>query len=280
MYRPVRRLLDLLWITRAQSSAVAAGGYFAGARLGVAPASLGSITLESSAVFMAIAAGFVWHDIQDRSIDAINNPTRPIPSARVSVRAAVVTASVLALSSVLLSLSVRSSLLLLCLSLCGSIVLYSSSVKRITVVKDLYVSVWCMIPFAAAAASQASLGRLLLPISCCVLVLVAREFVLDTRDVSGDNSLGTRTLAHRVGVKHTAWMASTLMVLGGAGMLVMTLRGEPEDWRWAMAATSAAPILVAAFVSATIRRATRLRTGIVAQLLLAWLTLQVVLVIR
>jgi len=84
----------------------------------------------SSSLYLA---GMVFNDVFDRAVDALERPKRPIPSGRISVRAAVIFGGILVASGLILSglASVSSLTVAGCLTLC--IFLYDGMLKSTVV---------------------------------------------------------------------------------------------------------------------------------------------------
>jgi 4-hydroxybenzoate polyprenyltransferase len=74
-------------------------------------------------------AGMVFNDIFDRDVDARERPKRPLPSGRVSVRAAVIFGIVLVVSGLALSSVVGANSLVIAASLTACIFLYDGLLK-------------------------------------------------------------------------------------------------------------------------------------------------------
>jgi len=74
-------------------------------------------------------AGMVLNDIFDREVDARERPKRPIPSGRVSLRAAVLLGAVLIIAGLVLSFGVGRNSLLLAVLLTACIFLYDGVLK-------------------------------------------------------------------------------------------------------------------------------------------------------
>ena len=69
-----------------------------------APVSLGSLLATSACLYLA---GMVFNDVFDRRVDAVERPQRPIPSGRVSLRAAVILGAILMIFGLVAAASLR-----------------------------------------------------------------------------------------------------------------------------------------------------------------------------
>jgi geranylgeranylglycerol-phosphate geranylgeranyltransferase len=164
--------------------------------------------------FLLTAASMTINDYYDRAIDAINEPSRPIPSGTVSEQQAL--GFVFALSAVGFVFAYFTSLLCLAVAIISWIVVatYVTVGKRSGLPGNFLVSTCVAIPFIYG--SLAVLNYV--PLSVVLFTLMAflsntgREITKGIVDVKGDKAEGIKTLAVRYGEKNAAGAAALFYV--------------------------------------------------------------------
>jgi geranylgeranylglycerol-phosphate geranylgeranyltransferase len=164
--------------------------------------------------FMLTAASMTINDYYDRVIDAINEPSRPIPSGLISVRESL--AFVFALSAVGFVFAYFTSVLCLVVAVFSWVVVvaYVTVGKRSGLPGNFLVSTCVAIPFIYGSVIVLSY----VPLSVVLFTLMAflsntgREITKGIVDVKGDEAEGIKTLAVRYGEKSAAFSASLFYV--------------------------------------------------------------------
>ena len=164
--------------------------------------------------FMLTAASMVINDYYDRGIDAVNEPTRPIPSGLVGAKEAL--AFVVALSAVGLVLAYFSSILCLIVAAIAWVITvsYVTVGKRSGLPGNFLVSTCVAIPFiygSIAITNGLQLNVLLFALMA-FLSNTGREITKGIVDVKGDSAEGVKTLAVRYGEKKAAVAAAVFYV--------------------------------------------------------------------
>jgi geranylgeranylglycerol-phosphate geranylgeranyltransferase len=164
--------------------------------------------------FMLLAAAMTINDYYDRAIDAINEPSRPIPSGLVSAREALV--FVFVLSVVGFVFAYLTSDLCFTVAIISWIILvtYVANGKRTGLPGNFLVSACVAIPFvygSMVVISQVQLNVLLFA-SMAFLSNTGREITKGIVDVKGDKAQGVKTLAVRYGEKKAAIGAAVFYV--------------------------------------------------------------------
>ena len=164
--------------------------------------------------FMLTAASMTINDYYDRSIDAINEPARPIPSGSVSTREALAFVSVL--SAVGFVFAYLTSVLCLVVAVISWVVVvtYVTVGKRSGLPGNFLVSTCVAIPFiygSIIVLSQVPLNVLLFTLMA-FLSNTGREITKGIVDVKGDKAEGIKTLAVRYGEKSAAVAAALFYV--------------------------------------------------------------------
>ncbi|MCX6680102.1 MAG: geranylgeranylglycerol-phosphate geranylgeranyltransferase [Methanothrix sp.] len=161
-------------------------------------------------VFLITGAGNAINDYYDREIDAINRPRRPIPSGRVSARAAFYYSLVLfavgclcagLVNQICLAVAAFNSLLL---------ILYARNLKATPLAGNISVAflTGSAFLFGGAAAGPAGLFANRIPFLLSFLVSMSREIAKDIEDMAGDRAGGARTLPILAGERTSAALAA------------------------------------------------------------------------
>jgi geranylgeranylglycerol-phosphate geranylgeranyltransferase len=168
--------------------------------------------------FTLCAAAMAINDYYDRVIDAINEPTRPIPSGAVNPKEAV--AFVVVLSAAGFVLAYLVSLLCLFVAVVSWVIVtvYLTVGKRSGLPGNFLVSACVATPFiygSITVANTVGLNVLLFALMA-FLSNTGREITKGIVDVVGDRAGGVKTLAVRYGEKAAAAAAAAFYVLAVA----------------------------------------------------------------
>jgi geranylgeranylglycerol-phosphate geranylgeranyltransferase len=164
--------------------------------------------------FLLCAAAMTINDYYDRRIDAVNEPTRPIPSGLVSSREALIFVGVL--TTVGLVLAYLSSILCLLVAAGAWIITvsYVTVGKRSGLPGNFLVSLCVATPFiygSIAITGGLQLNVLLFALMA-FLANTGREITKGIVDVKGDSAEGVKTLAVRFGERNAAIAAVVFFV--------------------------------------------------------------------
>jgi geranylgeranylglycerol-phosphate geranylgeranyltransferase len=168
--------------------------------------------------FTLTAASMTINDYYDRAIDAVNEPSRPIPSGSVSAREAL--AFVFILSAVGFVFTYLTNVLCLVVAIISWVVVvtYVTVGKRSGLPGNLLVSTCVAIPFiygSIIVVSHVSLSVLLFTVMA-FLSNTGREITKGIVDVKGDKAEGIKTLAVRYGERSAAVVAALFYVFAVA----------------------------------------------------------------
>jgi len=182
--------------------------------------------------FTFCAAAMVINDYYDRAIDAINEPSRPIPSGLVKTREALAFLVVLSAVGFLFAFLVS----VLCFAVAAaSLVItgtYLTVGKRSGLPGNFLVSACVAIPFiygSIVAVSWVSLNVVLFA-SMAFLSNTGREITKGIVDVKGDMAEGVKTLAVRYGEKRAAIAAAVFYVSAVVLTPIPLLLGLVSFW--------------------------------------------------
>jgi geranylgeranylglycerol-phosphate geranylgeranyltransferase len=164
--------------------------------------------------FMLTAAAMTINDYYDRVIDAINEPSRPIPSGAVSEKQAL--GFVFVLSVIGFAFAYLTSYLCLVVAIISWVVVvaYVTIGKRSGLPGNFLVSTCVAIPFiygSIAVLNNVQLSVLLFTLMA-FLSNTGREITKGIVDVKGDSAEGVKTLAVRYGEKNAAITAALFYV--------------------------------------------------------------------
>lgn len=154
--------------------------------------------------FTLTAASMVINDYYDREIDAINEPTRPIPSGSVQPREALTFASLLTgVGFVTAYLTNTTSILSLTIAVLSWVisVTYVTAGKRTGLLGNFLVSTCVAVPFiygSVAVLNTVALNVLIFA-SMAFLSNTGREITKGIVDVEGDKVMHIQTVAARYG---------------------------------------------------------------------------------
>ena len=159
--------------------------------------------------FMLTAASMAINDYYDRAIDAVNEPSRPIPSGTISIMEAL--AFVVFLSAIGFAFAFLVSLACLVVAVIAWIIVtaYVTVGKRSGLPGNFLVSACVATPFiygSLVATDQVQLNVVLFA-SMAFLSNTGREITKGIVDVKGDQAEGVKTLAVRYGEKAAALVA-------------------------------------------------------------------------
>lgn len=160
-------------------------------------------------------ASMAINDYYDRDIDAINEPSRPIPSGLIKPVEAVALAIIL--SSIGLISAALTNFLCLLLALFSWLVsvVYSTAGKRTGLLGNFLVSACVSMPFIYGGASIEGVIEpyTILFAALAFLANTGREVAKGIVDVEGDKIKGIKTLALLYGPKKAAQSASAFFIL-------------------------------------------------------------------
>ncbi|MEN2999018.1 MAG: UbiA family prenyltransferase [Acidilobaceae archaeon] len=176
------------------------------------------------------------NDIMDLEADRVNAPWRPLPSGKVSVKAAWAASASYVLLSLLLSLTLQPVPLffLLTLSFLAAANAYNFGAKRVLLLGNLLVALLTSFPIAVGALlatfrlesyQQELLARAALYTLMAFLSVLGREVAKGIPDVEGDRRSGVRTVANVYGEEFAARLAALIYGSSIAASLLPPLLG-------------------------------------------------------
>jgi len=161
--------------------------------------------------FTLTAAAMAVNDYYDRHIDAINEPTRPIPSGVVTVKGALIFAGVLSVVGFVFAFLTSIVCLVVAVVAWALMLTYTTVGKRSGLPGNFLVSACVATPFLYGNLVAVNAVRLnvLLFASMAFLSNTGREITKGIVDVKGDSAKNVKTLAVRFGELKAAAAAAS-----------------------------------------------------------------------
>jgi geranylgeranylglycerol-phosphate geranylgeranyltransferase len=208
-----RTLLALIEIARPHNMLAAGLGVVAGYYAAAGSFSSRAVMVAMVAA-LATGAGNVINDYYDFAIDRVNKPRRPLPSGRLSPRAALVWYGVLVAATTLLAaLALPRPLLVLALAWQVALFAYARVLKRTWIAGNVTVAVVSASAFLAGGLAAGWPRAAVVPMLIAFAFVMCREMIKGGEDLEGDRRAGVRTLAVVVGPERAAVVAAGAMLL-------------------------------------------------------------------
>lgn len=167
-------------------------------------------------VFIVTGGGNAINDYFDHKIDAINKPKRPIPSGRISLKAArIYSLSLFATGTIVaFTIGILPGIVAFLTSIL--LVYYAYSLKTKLLIGNFSVSFLTGLCFVFGGIV---VGEILTSIYLgfyAFLMTMAREIVKDMEDMVGDEKEGAKTLPITYGIKTSSILAAAFMIIASA----------------------------------------------------------------
>lgn len=150
---------------------------------------------------LVTGAGNALNDFYDRKIDRINKPFRPIPSARLKPREAVIMAILLFIISLCISFFLGIPEFIVVSSAVILLWAYAAVLKQVALVGNLVVSFLGGLAFVYGSSVIYAAVAGLIPALFAFLFHLGREIVKDVEDMEADVAQGAKTLPIRIGLR-------------------------------------------------------------------------------
>ena len=174
--------------------------------------------------FVLTASSMILNDYVDQKIDAVNEPTRPLPSGAISPRAALAYGLLLMILGLALAALIGFVSFLAASAAWLLFLAYTLIGKKTGLPGNVLVSVCVATPFLYGAIVIGSSIELRIAIfaSIAFLTNLGREVVKGIVDIEGDNSRGVKTIAVRFGASPAA-LLSVFFLLSAVSLSVLPL---------------------------------------------------------
>ncbi len=185
----------------------------------------GDVFMACLVVFIVTGAGNSVNDYFDHKIDAINKPERPIPSGRISLKAAGVYSLVLFIVGVTLAFAI--SLIPGIISFLSAILMifYAYNLKRRCLIGNMSISFLTGLSFVFGGVV---VGEIVVSVYLgffAFLMTMAREIVKDMEDVEGDRMEGATTLPIVHGKRLSSILAAFFMIFASLSSPILYFVG-------------------------------------------------------
>jgi geranylgeranylglycerol-phosphate geranylgeranyltransferase len=206
-----RAFLELTRFVRPLGAAMYA---FLGAFLG-APESgipLPRVSIAAAVVGMVTAFGFVINDYCDVPVDTIGRPYRPIPSGRVSLRAAAAIAWILVALALAVSAFLGLRLAIVAAAAVALSAAYSYRLKSTLLLGNAAVAllVAAVLVYGAMAAGEIT-SAVVAATAITFPYILAQEALFNVEDEEQDREAGLRTTATVLGVERGVTLVRTIL---------------------------------------------------------------------
>ncbi len=182
-----------LQITRPQNCLITFASVLMGGWLGVhaLPPSLWIAAFSAAAV---MAGANALNDLWDLDTDRVNHPHRPLPSARLTPRAACIESVALFLLGLGLSLFLPPEAIATAAVSCACLVAYNRRLKHVPLAGNVVVSLLCGVAFFYGGFAVRAPVSAAVPALFAAIYHLGREILKDTQDVPGDRKAPGETL--------------------------------------------------------------------------------------
>jgi geranylgeranylglycerol-phosphate geranylgeranyltransferase len=182
-------------------------------------------------VFVATGFGNAVNDYFDHKIDAVNKPERPIPSGRISLKAAGYYSLALALFSnimAILFLGMIPELIVVASTLL--MFYYAHTLKKKLLIGNFAISLLTGLSFVfGGLVVGATIASIYLGFYA-LLTTMMREIVKDMEDVKGDKVEGANTLPIAYGMKSSSILAASFMIFASLTSPILYILGILTIW--------------------------------------------------
>ncbi len=172
-----------------------------------------TLLISAVVVFMFICGGNALNDYIDHEIDKTAHPERPIPSGRMTRKAALNAACVTLGGSVVVSLlTADPECISVVIIACVLMVAYEVALKQRGFVGNVTIAVLTGMLFLLGGAVAGSAADNAVIAAMAMLVSVGREIAKDIEDMDSDE--GRFTLPMRIGVRNASVLSCVFFVAG------------------------------------------------------------------
>ena len=164
-------------------------------------------------VFIFTGAGNAINDYVDHKIDAINKPERPIPSGRISLRAAAIYSVTLFTIATIMALVLGIIPGIIVVLSAILMFLYAYRLKKSCLIGNMSIAFLTGLCFVFAGVVLQTVFLSVLLGFYAFLMTMAREIVKDMEDVEGDSAEGASTFPIRYGMRASSTLAAVFMIV-------------------------------------------------------------------
>ncbi len=213
------KVSSYLKLTRPQNNLIAAISVLVGAAVSGHIESWFKVVLACLSAFLISAGGNSINDFFDVEIDRINRPYRPLPRHQISTSSALRFSVSLFLLGITLSLLIKPLSVLVALTACALLIIYSWLLKKRFIWGNLTVSAVCALAFLYGGLATEDFTFSLIPAAFALLFHLGREILKDVEDHKGDRSFGASTVPIRLGVGFSLAICTSVFL----GLIILTM---------------------------------------------------------
>lgn len=233
-------------LVRLPNALVAGLGTWLGHACLPGPVDWTAAAIGSAAMALLAAGGNVQNDLLDLAADRVNRPDRPLPSVRISPRAAAWAAGILYAAAFAAAFALGADHGYLALGMGFLLAFYNLRLKALPLAGNLAVALLCSLAiyFPEFPGAPVHTG---IPVLFAFLSTLAREIAKDAEDMPGDRAVGWKTFPIVFGPGPTRWAVATLVLITLALLPVPVLIPADPPYHRAylvLAALGPAPLLV------------------------------------
>ncbi|MFC1803827.1 UbiA family prenyltransferase [Thermoproteota archaeon] len=180
--------------------------------------------------FTLTGASMTINDYYDRTIDAINEPKRAIPSGRISPQSAVIFTTFLSIIGLVSSLQISLGSFIIAVFAWIIMMFYSMWGKRAGFLGNLMVSTCIALPFIYGGLLS---GRITASLSFSLLAFLSntgREITKGIVDIEGDRAAGVNTIAVKRGATQAADFATLFFISAVASSAIPVYLNLVSFW--------------------------------------------------
>lgn len=189
----------------------------------------GNFTLDAFlacfVVFMVMGGGNAINDYFDHKIDAINKPSRPIPSGRISLKAAGIYSLALFAIGTITAFFIGLLPGLIALFTSIMLTLYAYNLKKMPIIGNIVVSFFIGLTFVFGGVVVGAITTSIYLGFFPFLTTMMREIVKDMEDMEGDKKEGARTLPIIYGLRWSSIIAAFFMIFASVTSPVLYFIG-------------------------------------------------------
>ncbi len=176
-------------------------------------------------VFIITGAGNAINDYFDHKIDAINKPKRPIPSGKISLKAAGIYSLSLFIIGIVIAFVIGILPGVIALLTSAVLILYAYNLKKMLLIGNVCVSFLTGLTFVFGGVVVGLVATSIFLGFYAFLMTMAREIVKDMEDVEGDKNEGASTLPIIYGMKASSILAASFMIIASVTSPVLYFIG-------------------------------------------------------
>lgn len=249
-------VLAWLRLMRPANSLAAAGLVLVGGHLAMGWPWSPRVWEAAAAMWAVTTFGYVTNDLHDIPVDRINKPDRPLPSGRVGVGAARLTAVALGVIAVVLASRFDTLAIGAAVAVLGALLLYNWALKGAVLLGNALIALLSGLALGVGSYAAGQRNLPWLPALLVCLFILAREILKTIEDMEGDRRAGLRTLATAWGPRRAAqvyaWTIGGFVAASVAAYLLAGYRlayliviagvdvGLIQSARWVLRAPTAA----------------------------------------